>query len=66
MNVLRSLKLLFRNLLKKPAFAAVVIFTFAIATSASIFIYSYIDALILTPIPFKDPEPCEDTGCKRR
>jgi|GEM_PF-1316419 len=56
MHLLRSLKLAFRSLRKSPAFSAVIVFTFAIATGASIVIFSYIDALLLTPIPFEEPE----------
>ncbi|MEM7552313.1 MAG: ABC transporter permease, partial [Bacteroidota bacterium] len=56
MNILYSLKLSIRTLKKKPAFSGVIIFTFAIATSASIVIYSYVDALLLTPLPFHEPE----------
>ncbi len=56
MHIVRSLKLAIRSIRKSPAFSAVIVFTFAIATGASIVIYSYIDALLLTPIPFEEPE----------
>ena len=56
MNLGHSFKLSFRHLRRKPAFAAIIVFTFAIATSASIVIYGYVDALLLTELPFKDPE----------
>ncbi len=56
MHIFRSLKLAIRSIRKSPAFSAVIVFTFAIATGASIVIYSYIDALLLTPIPFEEPE----------
>ena len=56
MHVIRSLKLALRSIRKSPAFSAVIVFTFAIATGASIVIFSYIDALLLTPLPFDEPE----------
>ena len=56
MNLSNSLKLAFRSLKKSPALTMVIVFTFAIATGASIVIYSYIDALLLAPLPFDQPE----------
>lgn len=56
MNLLHILKMSFRTLKKRPAFSVIIIFTFAIATGASIVIYSYMDALLFTPLPFKKPE----------
>ncbi|MEM7109293.1 MAG: ABC transporter permease [Bacteroidota bacterium] len=56
MKLLYSLKLSFRTLRKRPAFSAVIIFTFAVATGASIVVYSYMDALLFTALPFKNPE----------
>ncbi|MEM6525250.1 MAG: ABC transporter permease [Bacteroidota bacterium] len=55
MNLLQSLKQSLRTLRKRPAFSAIIIFTFAIATGASIVVYSYMDALLFTSLPFKDP-----------
>ncbi len=54
MNVLLNTKIAFRGIRKRPAIAAVIIFTIAIATSTSIVVYSYIDALLLSPLPFKE------------
>ncbi len=54
MNTLLNLKTTLRGIRKRPAIAAVIIFTIAIATSTSIVVYSYIDALLLSPLPFKD------------
>ena len=56
MNLLHSLKMSFRTLKKRPAFSGIIILTLAIATGASIVVYSYMDALLLTPLPFKEPE----------
>ena len=56
MDLLFSLKLALRNLRKRPAFSAIVILTIAIVTSTSIVVYSYIDALLLTALPFKESD----------
>ena len=48
-------KTAFRNLISQPAFSMVIVFTIAIATGTSIVVYSYIDALLLSPLPFKEP-----------
>ena len=56
MNLLLSLKMSFRNLRKRPVFSGVIIFTFAIVMSTGIIVYSYIDALILSPLPFEASE----------
>lgn len=54
MNTLLNLKTSLRGIRKRPAIAAVIVFTIAIATSTSIVVYSYINALLLSPLPFKD------------
>ncbi|MEM8894530.1 MAG: FtsX-like permease family protein, partial [Bacteroidota bacterium] len=56
MNTILGLKLALRALGKRPAFTAVVVFTFAIVTSTSIVVYSYIDALLFSPLPFKEAD----------
>jgi len=56
MSLLLSLKLAIRAIKRSPIFSSVIIFTFAIATGASIVIFSYIDALLLSPLPFKEPQ----------
>ncbi len=49
-------KTAFRNLKSQPAFSLVILFTIAIVTGTSIVVYSYIDALLLSPLPFKEPD----------
>lgn len=49
------LKTAFRNLKSQPFFSMVIVFTIAIVTGTSIVVYSYIDALLLSPLPFKEP-----------
>lgn len=56
MNSSQNIKVVLRNLKKRPAFSLIIVLTFAIVTGTSIVIYSYIDALLLSPLPFKNPE----------
>lgn len=56
MGSLHDIKTSLRSLIKRPAFSSVIILTIAIVTGASIVIYSYIDALLLSPLPFKDQD----------
>ncbi|MEM6815701.1 MAG: ABC transporter permease [Bacteroidota bacterium] len=56
MNTLINLKTSLRSIRKRPAFAAIIIFTIAIVTGTSIVVYSYIDALLLSQLPFKNAE----------
>ena len=45
-----------RALRKRPGFAATAILTLAIAIGASTAIFSVFDALVLRPLPYRDPE----------
>ncbi len=56
MNLNFDLKLAWRTILKRPMLSLVVVLTLAIATSTSIVVFSYIDSLLLTPLPFKDAD----------
>lgn len=51
-----NLKLAWRSIKRRPAFSAIVMLTLAIATSTSIVVFSYIDAVLLTPLPFEEPD----------
>lgn len=46
----------FRTLAKKPAFAAVAVLSLALAIGANTTIFSLVNATLLGPIPFREPE----------
>ena len=56
MHVIQNLKIALRSLIRRPAFSLIIVLTIAIVTGTSVVIYSYIDALLLTPLPFQEPD----------
>ena len=55
-SLLRDLKFSARSLLKRPALTIIAIVTLAIGIGANSAIFSTINALLLKPLPFPDPE----------
>ncbi len=53
---MNDLRYAFRQLLKNPAFTAVALLTLAIGIGANTAIFSFVDAILLRPLPFKEPE----------
>ena len=53
---MRELRVAFRSLIKQPWFAAVAILTIALGVGANSAIFSVVDAVILRPLPFADPD----------
>lgn len=56
MNPVNDLRLAARTLLRSPAYSIVVVLTLALAIGATSAIFSVVDGVLLSPLPFEAPE----------
>ena len=53
--MIQDLRLAFRSLINAPGFTAVAIITIALAIAANTAVFSLVNALLIRPLPFKNP-----------
>lgn len=75
MELFRDLRLALRTLGRAPLFAVVVVLTLAVAIGANVALYAVVDAVLLSPLPFPEPDrlvavwdaaPASRCGCGGR
>jgi len=53
--LLADLRFAVRQLIRRPGFATLVVFTLALGTGAATAIFSIVDGVLLRPLPFPEP-----------
>ena len=61
-NFLRDIRFAARQMMRNPGFAATAIFTLALGIGANAAIFSLVDAIILRPLPYPNPEQLVGLG----
>ena len=62
---MRHLRYAVRLIVRQPGFSLAVILTFALAIGANTAIFSFVNALLLKPFPFRDPEQLVEIHSQR-